>query len=1132
MGQPKKDKSEQKQSSTNIGDRASERQRERTERVCRELLEGYTDDFSLQENGKIEHSDSSIASQWGLNRGKIFRMIEAIYQIKPKSDSQSETLNTESAKQQLVPLTLAELVEILGNLARREKPQKPLIKEDILRIIQRFVELYPEERETLGLNPGICNAIIQQIIRIIELDHTNDYQKLDLLRFYEILLNKSKNNYFDLDVSPEESKQDQSNRFDENIRKLVENILTEYKADNSEESIQQFVLAVEAEKRKVEADCVLSSSDTKDRLNNTFIHSLVQAVVENKLLAQKIPIRLKHYNIVKVRPLPLFVKDEEHQNGVLNSCFTSLKQWTYSVERQHAYTVSIYLDIKLTENFKKDYKILFPDYADFKVSEGKLGGQILPYHLESSGTGGQITHLTRLINLSLLKDIPCLNDYFPIAHDIILITPGILRQSNSSPLAYHTLTMLCKRKYVEEAATQNKAYNEICSDQQAFYGNYCGFDLIECAAKSSLFSRIRAITKIGSNTNTYITQFCNKVERANQRMKALSYLRSYPFSMFAMQSHLEETIFHEILSDDVNQPVSILEATIEDEKFKKWNDDTLETYLELIDAYLTEGLYKSADILIKKIEKFFEQTNDEETFLNSTTRTKFEICRARYYSIVDLDEYSKENPHTNMSQGKLLQKALDHLDEAEKLLMGRLDKYKAIDERAQSNFSPFYNLHAQISFYRAKLNLFYTINQEQKSVKELTDSNLKPLKQIKAIFLFEKARIFAAMDGDSEYYSYYSAYQAIAYLVTAFIGEKASPEFSRLECLDWAGKLIEHAIICYTDIGNYSYQRIKEKSGIGIEDLVKEDKPRPEYGRYDIQNIPSIIEIPRDEKNFFYFKKVLEQQVKKEKSDEEFIFLDMAALSMRAKQFKHFHITHTPGIYLFGTYASIILFARGLYTLCNADNDDSKQKFFADIELASRMFTYAWATAEDNCVSTKLVPIEPSDEPERKFRLERIFFDHEKNKTKNNDTYNRHWESYYKDFSDSYRKEVSYIKDIYPHRVTEIADFGKIFAAVCKYLLLFDKNLDWDKRYREEDLEKDIKALMNKLHSYLPETIDKPDYYSQQKDFNGHFRKAFERVKDYMTDQLKSYKSEKTPINSRRDQVVQTIFSFLFDQNA
>ncbi|MBW4510896.1 MAG: hypothetical protein KME64_30925 [Scytonematopsis contorta HA4267-MV1] len=1117
-GRPKKNHLEPQQSVSNIGDKALERERERTERVCRELLEGYTDDFSLKEDGEIDYKESSVASQWGLNRGKVSRIIGAIYGTKPPSDDRGQIANKELAKSQLVPLALAELVEILGSLAEREKSKKPLTQEDILRIVQSFIELAPEERARLGFKPGICNAIIQEITKIIELGNNSNYQKIDLLSFYERLLAKSRSYYPYLETASEDSFKNDLNNFDKNIEKLVKEILKEHKVDSTDELVAEFVSTVKSEKRKIEADCGLISFNKQDVLNDALIQLMVQIVVENELLNKKIPIYLNYYEIKKSRPLPLFVKDEEQENGVLNSSLPCLQEWDSGIERQHAYTVSLHFQVKLSANFKSKYKVLFPTHANFKVHEGKLSGQRLTFSLESSGTGGKVHHLTKLVNLSLLRDIPCLKDYFPIAHDVIFVTSAVIQQSTANPLAYHTLTTLCKKKYVEKAYKQGKTYDQVCSDQQAFYGNYCGCDLLECAAKSSLFSRLRAITKIGTDTTTYVTQFCNRAERENQLRKALSYLKSYPFSFFAMQSHLEETIFHEVLSGDSNRPVSILEAEIEYENFQKWSDVTCEAYLELIDVYLTEGLYKSAGILIKKIVSFIDFHEESEAIFNSTIRITFEICRAKYYSIVDLDEYRKENPHQNMSHPKLVRLALEHLDKAEKFLLERLKKYEAINEQTQSNFSPFFNLHARILFYRGKLNLFYIINQEQESVKDIKERHIKQL------CLFEKARIFAAMDGDFELYSYYSAYQAITYIVTAFIAKQPQPEFSRSECLDWASRLIEHALICYSDVGNDSYQKIKEKSGLVTGNSAEKEIGVPKYGRYFIPGIPSIIEILQDDKKPFYFRTFLKEKIQKEKSDEEFIFLDMAALYVRPEKLKYFYAAHTPAIYLFGTYASIILFARGLDTLCNAGGN-SEQDFFADIELASRMFTYAWVTAEDSCVYTHL-----AGESKENLRLERRFFNNDKNKTNNTP-----WEKYYKEFSDLYQKEISYIRDIYLHRVTEIADFGKIFAGVCKYLLIFynDNNNDCPSK---EDLKKDIKALMNTFHSHLnlQNSTNQPDYNSQQDKFNGHFNKAFDDVKKYMTEKLEEsqYSPEKSCIKKERDEVVKTIFQFLFEQDA
>lgn len=398
--------------------------------------------------------------------------------------------------------------------------------------------------------------------------------------------------------------------------------------------------------------------------------------------------------------------------------------------------------------------------------------------------------------------------------------------------------------------------------------------------------------------------------------------------------------------------------------------------------------------------------------------------------------------------------------------------------------------------------------------------------------MFEQARIFAAMDGDPDLYSYCSAYQAIAYIVAGFILDNpSSDDFSRSKCLHWAIRLIEHSIICYSETGNDCYQKIKEKSGIGSGIKPEEIMGIRKYGKYLIQNIPPIREIPKNKEKLFYFRNVLEDIDNSEDKDLNSIYLDMAALSVKSDDLKYFTLTNINGVHLFGTYASVILFARGLYILCDPKNKNYKE-FFADIELASRMLTYAWAIAEDGYVATE------------EYQLEREFFLTRKTGNKEeNKYYNKYCEEYYEGFLELYKREIAYIRDIYPHRITEIADLGKIFAAVCKYLLLYcHPELD-NYCLNKRDLEKDIKALLKRLHGL--KAIDVPDFYCGQTDFNGHFRSSFNKVKSYLLEileqEMKQYQEEENTtsqnksiddLSNLRDEVVQRIFRYLFEQDA
>ncbi|MBD1866108.1 hypothetical protein H6F95_02075 [Cyanobacteria bacterium FACHB-471] len=1104
-GRPRRSDRSQQQN-TSSGE-ALEREKARTERICRDLLEGYTDGFELdkERDKAAKYSESSAAKQWGINRGKMARLIEALYP-NSKEKRNSKSSNQESiATPQLVPLSLSELVEILGNLAQRNSPEKPLTREDSLRLVQKFVELDPEEKAKLRLSSKNYNAVIQQGIRIIELDDHGDYLE-EVLKFYDSLFEQPRN----LPVA-KVSEQDE-------IKTIIRSVLKEYQINANDETVSNYLGMVNSIRLRIETESGMNNIKTdKDRLTNQFVKSLTQSVVENAILTSNLPIFIGYFDIKKVDPLPLFLRNKNQDKELLNPFFDSLRESMNIVENQHAHTIRMNFYVKISDQFREEYKILFPEEQDIENSE------VFKFYIESSGTGGKITHLARLVSLSLLKDIPCLARYFPVAHDILLVSPGVLRANNSSPLLYHTLTTLCEKKYIETALKEEKSYTSVCSNQQAFYGNYCGFDLLECAVNSTLIARLRAIKKTGVKPIEYLTQLCHRNERLDQFKKALSYLKSYPFSLLAMQSHLEKTIFHEVLASNPNQLISILDTEIESNSFQKWSEITHEAYLELIDAYLTEGLYKSAGKLIERIKSFIEDERNFEA-IGSTIRTKFEICLARYFSIVvGVDEFNNPDRGHFTEPLVLVKKALSHLDNAERILEERQKKYEVINERAQSSFSPFFSLRAQISFHRAKLHLFYSIADDQSLKAE--ESNLPG--HLNSIFLLEKARIFSGIDGDTEFYSYYSAYQAIAYIVAAFLLEENTSQFSRENCLSWAYRLIEHAVVCYSDMGNDCYQKIKEKSGIGSGESNKEDMGVRPYGGYEIQNIPSIREIPKSsEPQPFYFRNL------KRSPNQNFIYLDMEALSVEANDLRIFKSTQLTDVYLFGTYACVILFARGLHILCTANTPEN---FFTEIELASRLFTYAWASAEDGCVSM------PSDKSNSSYRLERRFFLGNTNRSESR-AYNEYWEEYYNRFSPLYQQEIASIRDIYPHRVTEIADFGKIFAAVCK-LLLLHCNMStedlWDCPKRDE-LETDITALLEQLHSASSKPIDEPDYRCGQHKFNEHFYRSFNRIKRYLigetTGKLNEFISNPerlgiSQLMSIRDELVKIIFRYLFEQS-
>ncbi|GAA6619307.1 hypothetical protein [Scytonema sp. NUACC26] len=181
--------------------------------------------------------------------------------------------------------------------------------------------------------------------------------------------------------------------------------------------------------------------------------------------------------------------------------------------------------------------------------------------------------------------------------------------------------------------------------------------------------------------------------------------------------------------------------------------------------------------------------------------------------------------------------------------------------------------------------------------------------------------------------------------------------------------------------------------------------------------------------------------------------------------------------YLFGTHSSIILFAMGMLELCD---DEKKQSTLEErINESFKIFTYSFAIAEEGNRQSK-------DPDNIKIYLERIFKDGDE-----------------------------LVRGLYPHRLTQFADLGKIWAATCKVILnCYHSNSDW--------------AEINKLLKDLPNNPTKPVLQSvyRQKRYNGHLESHCDRLVEYFK-QLKEKKLTITNLTDIRNKVVRDIFKIM-----
>jgi len=122
--------------------------------------------------------------------------------------------------------------------------------------------------------------------------------------------------------------------------------------------------------------------------------------------------------------------------------------------------------------------------------------------------------------------------------------------------------------------------------------------------------------------------------------------------------------------------------------------------------------------------------------------------------------------------------------------------------------------------------------------------------------------------------------------------------------------------------------------------------------------------------------------------------------------------------------------------------------------------------------------------------------------------------------------DVESIRDLYPRRINEIADLGKVFAAVCMVLRLHTAPAD-----RHPQLREDSDRILASLHGAYRFNDELRQLFDQQKRYNGHldtyFGRACTSLHDHRAAALNP--SSNASISQHRDALLTALFSQLLD---
>lgn len=970
---------------------------------------------------------------------------------------------------------LTDLKESLGEAysSHNEPYSRILTTEDILVALYQLIELTPAERTRLGLPAGDNLTLLKQMLLSLQTRNSTES--------YEAILRAYKESV-GLEFSDDASAITNLDQVNDLIEVSVQAALgylpersKSYQKRQKKQSTEEIIVELSRKAQREVRRLLVRSGNTQsfliDKTTNhlyissylqpAFVKKLSQTVVANERLTAQFPVYLKQLAIEPCGPLPF--SDTSLGSSKFGSSYPDLLDkglqeldgnaehlLTSDIPIPSDYELASQEAVKITLGFylkvPNDYHSLAPE--TFKTlasdnSESKHPYRRVDFSYSSTGVGGTLSHIVKVINTTLLSDVPCLNAFFPIAHDITS-TQTIIRDNVPSPIWAHSLIKLCHNKSVGKALwafdDDELTYDDFSFGDPIGHGDFCGFDFLIAQAQSSLQARLQTIRNTGVHPPEYIEQLCGKVEQQITTQRAWERVRNYPFSSMAMIGTIHETI---------------LKSTFEERKLLEGDPDIyFDAFLSIAEALLDEGAYRASYANLRKLDILEDYARNSLTpqgkanidsdsceVFSSKLIVRYLLCKATYYYLFDMEEsVPKSLRHefsAEISRQQLVEKAWDALDLAQEHIKDRLKKYIVIGEVSQGTFNPHYKLLGRIYLLRARLLTFFP-RLVPNAENLLPTENFSGQQRTKAsvhwgkLYLLEKARLYVAADGDSETYAVFAALQSCYYLTAAYESPSDTTltilktgdtrKIDRNHCLMWAKRLRDHALLTYAKIGRQCYNAIKEKSGL--------PHTFEEYGRYSIERLPAIFE----DRGL--------QQDRRPSEENEFLTIDISLLAISNEELPRLTANHPDkSIYLFGVNTCHLFLARGLYLLCSDTTEEFRKnepegpvQWDRKLVMARRLFDLAWATAEDGCSIAR-------GESRQQKKITRSF------KVNNSDnTYTS--------------GEIDSVRDLYPRRVNELADIGKLFSAACMTLQMH--RLPVDKR---RAITEDIDKLFAMFHS-------------------------------------------------------------------
>ena len=412
-----------------------------------------------------------------------------------------------------------------------EPYSRVLTTEDILIVLHKLIELTPQEREQLRLPMGDGLTLLQQMLLTLQTAGGVENYEVIFRAYKEAVgLNFSGTSFVDhnldeIDTLIAETVQDSLEYLPE---RQSHHASGSSRFPSKSETCRDLTLKAQREIRRLLArsgntqaflpDNATGHPYIRHYLQPAFVRKLAETVVNNERLTDRFPVYLKRVTMEACGPLPFADRNlgslelDRAYPSLLNSDLQRLDKKAnfelvnglpgpsdYELASQEATKIVVEFYIKVPTTYECSVEEIFNTLVSNTAYTNKQY-QRVDFALSSTGIGGTLSHVIKVINIALLEDIPCLNAFFPIAHDVTS-TQAIIRDNVSSPLWAHSLVKLCHKETVGMALQtfqgSSSSYDRFAFGDPIGHGDYCGFDFLLSQVQASLQSRLQAVRNTG-----------------------------------------------------------------------------------------------------------------------------------------------------------------------------------------------------------------------------------------------------------------------------------------------------------------------------------------------------------------------------------------------------------------------------------------------------------------------------------------------------------------------------------------------------------------------------------------------------------------------------------------------------------